>query len=45
MAPIRSTIGRSVGKLLRSFRDRDLNLNSSVVTKRVIRFRCEWWKC
>ena len=34
MAPIRSSIGRSVGKLLNSFRDRDLSLNSNVRTAR-----------
>jgi len=34
MAPIRSTIGRSVGKLLNTFRDRDLSLDSSVRTAR-----------
>lgn len=36
MAPIRSTIGRSVGKLLNTFRDRDLSLDSSVRTSRII---------
>ena len=35
MSPIKSTIGRSVGKLLNSFRDRDLSLNSSVKTSRM----------
>jgi len=35
MAPIKSTIGRSVGKLLNSFRDRDLSLDSSVKTNRI----------
>lgn len=34
MSPIKSTFGRSVGKFLNSFRDRDLTLNSSVVTDR-----------
>ena len=34
MSPIKSTVGRSVGKLLNSFRDRDLSLNSSVITDR-----------
>ena len=34
MAPLKSTIGRSVGKLLGVFRDRDLILNSSVITDR-----------
>lgn len=34
MSPIRSTFGRSVGKLLSVFRDRDLTLNSSVRTNR-----------
>ena len=36
MSPIKSTVGRSVGKLLNSFRDRDLSLNSSVRTGRYI---------
>ena len=30
MAPIKSTIGKSAGKFLNSFRDRDLSLNSTV---------------
>jgi hypothetical protein len=36
MSPIKSTFGRSVGKLLSVFRDRDLTLNSSVRTNRKI---------
>ena len=35
MSPIRSTIGRSVGKFLGSFRNRDLTLSSSVRTSRI----------
>lgn len=38
MAPIKSTVGRSVGKLLNSFRDRDLSLDSSVKTSRILSF-------
>jgi hypothetical protein len=34
MSPIKSTIGKSVGKLLGVFRDRDLTLNSNVRTNR-----------
>ena len=37
MSPIKSTFGRSVGKLLSVFRDRDLTLNSSVKTNRYIK--------
>ena len=36
MSPIKSTIGRSVGKLLNTFRDRDLSLSSNVRTSRIV---------
>lgn len=38
MSPIRSTFGRSVGHLIKNFRDRDLTLNSTIVTDNRIKF-------
>ena len=36
MSPIKSTFGRSVGKLLNSFRERDLSLNSTIKSARFL---------